>query len=115
MDYDVLYIGGGPGGYVGAIRAAQLGLKVGVIEKDKLYDFYVHIEDLGEPGKGGKVDPPADPCPAEGSAGTEADCDCPDFYWISIYDQGNPIEPIYEVYGYIKGGNLQIHPPHDCK
>ena len=25
--YDVIFIGGGPGGYVGAIRAAQLGLK----------------------------------------------------------------------------------------
>ncbi|MBB3771342.1 dihydrolipoamide dehydrogenase [Angulomicrobium tetraedrale] len=32
-NYDVLFIGSGPGGYVGAIRAAQLGLKVGVIER----------------------------------------------------------------------------------
>jgi len=31
--YDLLIIGAGPGGYVGAIRAAQLGMKVGVIEK----------------------------------------------------------------------------------
>ena len=30
--YDVVVIGGGPGGYVGAIRAAQLGLKVAVVE-----------------------------------------------------------------------------------
>ena len=28
MDYDVAIIGGGPGGYVAAIRAAKLGLKV---------------------------------------------------------------------------------------
>ena len=34
--YDVVVIGGGPGGYVAAIRAAQLGLKVSIIEKDKL-------------------------------------------------------------------------------
>ena len=33
--YDVLFIGAGPGGYIGAIRAAQLGLKTAVIEKDK--------------------------------------------------------------------------------
>jgi dihydrolipoamide dehydrogenase len=32
-DYDVLIIGGGPGGYNAAIRAGQLGLKVGCIEK----------------------------------------------------------------------------------
>ena len=35
MNYDLIVIGGGPGGYVGAIRASQLGLKTAVIEKDK--------------------------------------------------------------------------------
>ncbi|PPR16809.1 MAG: Dihydrolipoyl dehydrogenase 3 [Alphaproteobacteria bacterium MarineAlpha9_Bin3] len=34
--YDVIIIGSGPGGYVAAIRASQLGLKAAVIEKDKL-------------------------------------------------------------------------------
>jgi dihydrolipoamide dehydrogenase len=33
QSYDVIVIGGGPGGYVGAIRAAQLGLKVACVEK----------------------------------------------------------------------------------
>src|SRR5690606_33810068 len=33
MAYDLIVIGTGPGGYVCAIKAAQLGLKVGVIEK----------------------------------------------------------------------------------
>jgi dihydrolipoamide dehydrogenase len=33
-DYDVAVIGAGPGGYVAAIRAAQLGLKTAIIEKD---------------------------------------------------------------------------------
>lgn len=31
--YDLIIIGAGPGGYVGAVRAAQLGLKVCVIER----------------------------------------------------------------------------------
>ncbi len=34
--YDCVVIGSGPGGYVAAIRAAQLGLKTAVIEKDKV-------------------------------------------------------------------------------
>ena len=34
--FDLIVIGSGPGGYVGAIRAAQLGLKVACIDRDKL-------------------------------------------------------------------------------
>ncbi len=36
MNYDVIVIGGGPGGYVAAIRAAQLGLHTAVIERENL-------------------------------------------------------------------------------
>ncbi|MCE1246686.1 MAG: dihydrolipoyl dehydrogenase [Firmicutes bacterium] len=34
-DFDLIVIGAGPGGYVSAIRASQLGLKAAVVEKDK--------------------------------------------------------------------------------
>jgi dihydrolipoamide dehydrogenase len=34
--FDVIFLGGGPAGYVGAIRAAQLGLSVGVVEREGL-------------------------------------------------------------------------------
>jgi dihydrolipoamide dehydrogenase len=37
MSYDLVIIGSGPGGYVCAIRAAQLGLKTAVVEKMKTY------------------------------------------------------------------------------
>src|SRR5207237_6099394 len=37
MPYDLIVIGTGPGGYVCAIRAAQLGMKVAVVEKDKTF------------------------------------------------------------------------------
>jgi len=35
-DFDVTIIGGGPGGYVAAIRAAQRGLRVALVERDKI-------------------------------------------------------------------------------
>jgi dihydrolipoamide dehydrogenase len=37
MSYDLIVIGSGPGGYICAIRAAQLGLKTAVVEKEKTF------------------------------------------------------------------------------
>ena len=36
QQYDLIVVGSGPGGYVAAIRASQLGLKCAVIEKESL-------------------------------------------------------------------------------
>ena len=36
MNFDLIVLGGGPGGYTGAIRAAKLGKRVALIEKDSL-------------------------------------------------------------------------------
>ena len=56
-------------------------------------------------------------------------CDCPDFYRITIYDgvdagdvtyladgsidpaSLNTTDVLYESFGYVDGGNLQLHPP----
>ena len=40
--FNVVFLGGGSGGYVGAIRAAQLGMSVAVIERDKLGGTCLH-------------------------------------------------------------------------
>ncbi len=40
--YDLVIIGGGPAGYVGAVRAAQLGLRTALVERDKLGGICTH-------------------------------------------------------------------------
>ena len=41
--FDVIVVGGGPGGYVCAIRCAQLGLKTAVVERDRLEIGRAHV------------------------------------------------------------------------
>ena len=42
QEYDIVIVGGGTGGYVAAIRAAQLGLKTAIVEKEKLGGTCLH-------------------------------------------------------------------------
>ncbi len=42
QEYDLVILGGGTGGYVAAIRAAQLGLKTAIVEKEKLGGTCLH-------------------------------------------------------------------------
>lgn len=72
MAYDLVVLGSGPGGYVAAIRASQLGMKTAIIEKESLggiclnwgciptkallksasvYDYMKHADDFGLVGK----------------------------------------------------------------
>jgi len=78
--YDLIVIGSGPGGYVAAIRASQLGMKVGVVEKAELggiclnwgciptkallksanvFEYIQHAKDYGIDVPAGKADLPA--------------------------------------------------------
>ena len=80
MDYDVIVLGTGPGGYVTAIRASQLGLKTAVVEKESLggiclnwgciptkallksaqvFEYIQHAEDFGINVKDAGADFPA--------------------------------------------------------
>ena len=44
MKYDLVIVGAGPGGYVCALRAAQLGLKVAVVEKEKVARSFIQTQ-----------------------------------------------------------------------
>jgi dihydrolipoamide dehydrogenase len=77
MDFDLLVLGSGPGGYVAAIRASQLGMKVGIVERESLggiclnwgciptkallksanvFDYINHADDYGISVSSPKVD-----------------------------------------------------------
>jgi dihydrolipoamide dehydrogenase len=77
MSYDIIVVGSGPGGYVTAIRASQLGLKTAVVEKESLggvclnwgciptkallksanvFEYLTHAEDYGIKVNGGEAD-----------------------------------------------------------
>ena len=79
MNYDLIVIGSGPGGYVAAIRASQLGMKVAVVEKESLggvclnwgciptkallksaqvFEYLKHASDYGITVNGGSTDFP---------------------------------------------------------
>ncbi|MDP7567244.1 MAG: dihydrolipoyl dehydrogenase [Flavobacteriales bacterium] len=80
MNFDVIILGSGPGGYVTAIRASQLGMKVAVVEKENLggiclnwgciptkallksaqvFEYINHAEDFGINVKSADADFPA--------------------------------------------------------
>ena len=50
MKYDVTIIGSGPGGYVAAIRCAQLGLKTAIIERYPGRKVTIEVSEDGENG-----------------------------------------------------------------
>ena len=77
MDYDLIVIGSGPGGYVAAIRASQLGMKTAIVERESLggiclnwgciptkallksaqvFEYLNHSADYGIKVSGGEVD-----------------------------------------------------------
>jgi len=77
MSYDIIVVGSGPGGYVAAIRASQLGLKTAIVERSELggiclnwgciptkallksanvFEYLTHASDYGIKVNGGEAD-----------------------------------------------------------
>lgn len=77
MNYDIIVVGSGPGGYVTAIRASQLGMKTAIVERESLggiclnwgciptkallksanvFEYLTHAEDYGIKVKGAEAD-----------------------------------------------------------
>jgi len=77
MNYDIIVIGSGPGGYVAAIRSAQLGFKTAIVERESLggiclnwgciptkallksaqvFEYLQHASDYGINVQGGEAD-----------------------------------------------------------
>src|SRR5258706_13993953 len=77
MNYDLIVIGSGPGGYVAAIRASQLGMKTAIVEKAELggvclnwgciptkallksaqvFEYLMHAQDYGVKASGVEAD-----------------------------------------------------------
>lgn len=77
MNYDIIVVGSGPGGYVAAIRASQLGLKTAIVERESLggiclnwgciptkallksanvFEYLTHAADYGITVKGAEAD-----------------------------------------------------------
>ncbi len=80
MNYDLIVLGSGPGGYVAAIRAAQLGMKTAIVERSELggiclnwgciptkallksaqvFEYLMHAQDYGVKATGVEADFPA--------------------------------------------------------
>ena len=82
-----------------------------IVPHQTLHWFEVHTEDLGEPGNQ-THGLPTSTCPEMGTPDSEGQCECPDFYSITIYlEPDHPGTPIYKEYGYLEGGNFQTHAP----
>ena len=79
---------------------------------ESLHWFEVNVDDGGEPGKGDDSGCPENGFGLHGGAAF-VDCDCPDFYRITIHANTDPnSEVIYQVQGYFTG-NFQIHPSNN--
>jgi hypothetical protein len=84
-----------------------------LFEPKEIHWFDVHIEDLGEPGnKPRGADLRELNClPGGNESNIPAPCGCSDYYRIRIYADDTPTTVVYEVSGYLSGGNFQIHQP----
>lgn len=127
--YDLIVIGSGPGGYVAAIRASQLGMKVGVVEKAELggiclnwgciptkallksanvFEYFKHASDYGIEAKDFKADLP-------GMVKRSRDVAAGMSKGIQFLFKKNKIDHIAGVGKLKKGGKVEVISPDGKK
>ncbi|WP_121250864.1 dihydrolipoyl dehydrogenase [Nocardioides ferulae] len=106
-DFDVLVLGAGSGGYACALRAAQLGLTVGLVEKDKLGGTCLHVGCIPTKALLHAAEV-ADSAREAGQFGVRASLDGIDMPGVTAYQQG-VVDRLHKgLAGLVKSRGIQV-------
>lgn len=106
-DFDVLILGAGSGGYACALRAAQLGLTVGLVEKDKLGGTCLHVGCIPTKALLHAAEV-ADQTRDAGSFGVRASLEGVDVEGVNAYKDGVVSRLFKGLTGLIKGRGITV-------
>ncbi|HYH35326.1 MAG TPA: FAD-dependent oxidoreductase, partial [Nocardioides sp.] len=106
-DFDVLVLGAGSGGYACALRAAQLGLSVGLVEKDRLGGTCLHVGCIPTKALLHAAEV-ADAAQEAGKFGVRASFDGIDIAGVNAYKDGVVNRLFKGLTGLVKGRGITV-------